>query len=264
MSDSALVWERPEPPERPALSPLSRDRIVAAAVALADAEGLEAVSIRKVAAALDAGPMRLYRYVDTKEELLELMVDAVYAEIPAPAGSTWREAVRSAARGVREAALAHEWFADLVGGRPRFGPASLAHTNALLTAIRSAPGVPDVDTAMRIAEALSLVLTGAIRKEVTERRAERASGQNERQWQSTSGPYLERMLATGRYETLAEAVRDARHLDAAAVFEQGLDYLLDGIEANLAAQGTSKRPQGLSGDPAGRLGSRNIRAAADT
>lgn len=233
MSDSALVWERPEPPERPALSPLSRDRIVAAAVTLADAEGLEAVSIRKVAAALDAGPMRLYRYVDTKEELLDLMVDAVYAEIPAPAGPTWREAVRSAARGVRGAALAHEWFADLLGGRPRFGPAALAYANAQLAAIRSAPGVPDIDTAMRIAEALALVLTGAVRKEVAERRAERASGQSERQWQAATGPYMERMLATGRYDTLAEAVRDASHLDAAEVFELGLDFLLDGIEANL-------------------------------
>ncbi|KFE70441.1 TetR/AcrR family transcriptional regulator C-terminal domain-containing protein [Hyalangium minutum] len=236
MSDSTLVWDRPEPPERPAPSLLSRARIVAAAVALADAEGLEAVSIRKVAAALDAGPMRLYRYVDTKEELLLLMVDAVYAEMPAPAGRTWREAVRSAARGVREAALAHEWFADLLGGRPHLGPATLAHADALLAAIRSDPGVPDIDTAMRITEALALVLNGAVRKEVAERRAERASGKSEAQWQAASGPYLERMLATGRYETLAEAVRDARHLDAAEIFELGLDYLLDGIEANLPSR----------------------------
>lgn len=235
MSSSTPVWERPEPPERPTPSPLSRAGIVAAAVALADAEGLAAVSIRKVAAELDAGPMRLYRYVDTKEELLELMVDAVYAEIPAPAGRTWREAVRSAAQGMREAALAHEWFADLLGGRPQLGPASMAHGDALLAAIRAAPGVPDIDTAMRMAETLSLFLNGAVRKEVAERRAERATGQDVSQWQAASGPYLKRMLATGRYETLAEAVREARHLDAAEVFEVGLAYLLDGFEANLPA-----------------------------
>jgi len=233
LSDSALVWDRPEPPERPALSPLSRDRVVAAAVALADAEGLEAVSFRKVAGALDAGPMRLYRYVDTKEELLELMVDAVRAELPAPAGRTWREVLRSAARDVRDAALAHEWYADLLGGRPHLGPASLAHVDALLAAIRADPRVPDVDTAMRMSEALGVFLNGAVRMEIAERRIERATGQNETQWQAASGPYLKRMLATGRYEALAEAVRDAKHRDAAEVFELSLGYLLDGIEANL-------------------------------
>ena len=76
-----LVWERPEPPDRPALAPLSRERIVRAAIGLADADGLEAVSLRKVAAALDVGPMRLYGYIASKDELFELMVDAVYAEI---------------------------------------------------------------------------------------------------------------------------------------------------------------------------------------
>ena len=55
-----VVWERPEPPDRPVLAPLSRERIVAAAIRLADADGLAAVSLRRVAAALDVGPMRLY------------------------------------------------------------------------------------------------------------------------------------------------------------------------------------------------------------
>src|SRR3712207_4865231 len=76
-----LVWERPEPPDRPVLAPLSLERLVRAAIRLADADGLEAVSLRKVAAALDVGPMRLYGYIATKEELLDLMVDSVYAEI---------------------------------------------------------------------------------------------------------------------------------------------------------------------------------------
>jgi AcrR family transcriptional regulator len=75
------VWERPEPLTRPAPAPLSRELIVRAAIAIADDDGLAAVSVRKVAAALDAGPMRLYGYLSTKDELLELMVDAVYGEI---------------------------------------------------------------------------------------------------------------------------------------------------------------------------------------
>jgi AcrR family transcriptional regulator len=232
MADSPLIWERPEPAERRVPTPLSRDRIVPAAVALADAEGLEAVSLRKVAGALDAGPMRLYRYVDTKEELLELMVDAVYAEIPAAAGSTPTEVLRSFAHGIRDAALRHEWFADLLGGRPQLGPATLAYTEGTLAALRAA-GIRDVDAAMGAIEVLDVYLIGAVRKETTERRAERATGVDERQWQRTTFPYLARMFATGRYPVLEETVRDAVHRSASEVFERGLTYLLDGIENGL-------------------------------
>ncbi|WP_318552168.1 TetR/AcrR family transcriptional regulator [Kitasatospora fiedleri] len=131
---AGLVWERPEPPARRTPGPLSRALIVAAALELADADGLEGVSIRRVAAALEVGPMRLYGYVETKAELLELMVDAVYAEIaPDPAddrpartarstrSGEWREELRAIAGRYRAAALRHEWFIDLLGGRPHLG-----------------------------------------------------------------------------------------------------------------------------------------------
>src|SRR6204780_5654654 len=97
------VWERPEPPDRPVLAPLSRERIVRAAIGLADADGLVAVSLRKVAAALDVGPMRLYGYIATKEELLDLMVKAAHAAIR-PAGDGWRQVLRSLAEATRPAA----------------------------------------------------------------------------------------------------------------------------------------------------------------
>ena len=108
-----LVWERPEPPDRPVPAPLSRKRIVRAAIRLADADGLDAVSLRKVAAALDVGPMRLYGYIATKEELLDLMVDAIHAEIR-PTGDGWREVLRSVAETTRKAVHQHEWLADLL------------------------------------------------------------------------------------------------------------------------------------------------------
>src|SRR6185437_1083339 len=100
MVGGMVVWERPEPPDRPVPAPLSRERLVRAAIQLADADGLDAVSLRKVAAALDVGPMRLYGYIATKEELLDLMVDAVYAEIR-PAGDGWRQVLRSLAEATR-------------------------------------------------------------------------------------------------------------------------------------------------------------------
>ena len=226
-----LVWERPEPPDRPAPAPLSRERIVRTAIRLADADGLEAVSLRKVAAALEVGPMRLYGYLDTKEELLDLMVDAAYAEIR-PTGDGWRAVLRSLAETTRQVVHRHEWFADLIGGRPQLGPHALARGEAVVAAM---DGV-DVDSVMPVVDAVNAYVIGAVRREVTERRAERATGMDERQWQASYGPYLERVFATGRYPALERVIRDAAHIDADQTFWTGLDFLLDGIEARIAAR----------------------------
>ncbi|MET9284560.1 TetR/AcrR family transcriptional regulator [Nocardia beijingensis] len=223
-----LVWERPEPPNRPVPAPLSRERIVRAAIRLADADGLEAVSLRKVAAALDVGPMRLYGYIATKDELLDLMVDAVYAEIR-PTGNSRREVLRSVAETTRQAVHQHEWLADLLGGRPQLGPNALARGEAVIAAL---DGV-DVDIVMPVVTAVDAYVIGAVRREIAERRAERATGMDERQWQAAYGPYLERAFATGRYPALATVIRDAAHLDADQTFQTGLDFLLDGIEARI-------------------------------
>ncbi|MCO5971198.1 TetR/AcrR family transcriptional regulator C-terminal domain-containing protein [Actinoallomurus soli] len=226
------VWERPEPPSRPAPSPLSRDRIVEAAIRLADADGLDAVSLRKVAAALDAGPMRLYGYLSTKTELLDLMADAVYGEIapPAPDGD-WRAALRSLAHGLREAALRHEWFADLLGGRPPLGPCALAYLEATLAALDGAPGFDDVDAVTQAAHTVNAYVIGAVRSEIAESRTERATGLDERRWQAANGPYLDRLLATGRYPALAKMVGGGPHPDAETAFATGLDQVLAGITA---------------------------------
>jgi AcrR family transcriptional regulator len=223
------VWDRPEPPNRPV--PLDRERIVAAAVALADEGGLAAVSVRKVAARLDAGPMRLYGYISTKDELFDLMVDAVYAEIlPGERPGDWREALRSLAHGTRRAALRHEWLADLLGGRPALGPNGLAVSEATLAAL---DGLADVDTAMRAVETVGAYFTGAIRREITDLRAERATGLSKSEWQRARGPHVTRMLATGRFPALAKAVYDGTHVDAEESFATGLEWVLDAVAAKL-------------------------------
>lgn len=229
MVTGMLVWERPEPPDRPVPAPLSRDRIVRAAIRLADADGLEAVSLRKVATALDVRPMRLYGYIAGKEELLDLMVDAVHAEIR-PAGDGRREVLRSLAESTRRAAHAHEWLADLLGGRPQLGPQALATGDAVVAVLDGA----DLDDIMPVVAAVNAYAIGAVRREIAERRAERATGMDERRWQVALGPYLERTFATGRFPALARVVRDAAHLDADRTFRLGLDCLLDGIEARIA------------------------------
>jgi AcrR family transcriptional regulator len=224
-----VVWERPEPPSRPTPAPLSRERIVRAAIALADADGLDAVSLRKVATALDVGPMRLYGYIASKEELLDLMVDAVHAEIR-PTGDGWREVLRSLAETTRQTAHEHEWLADLLGGRPQLGPHALAGGEAVVAALA---GV-DVDIVMPVVGAVNAYVIGAVRREIAERRAERVTGMDEKRWQAALGPYLVRTFATGRFPALAAVVRDAAHLDADETFRIGLDFVLDGIGARLS------------------------------
>ncbi|MFJ9795119.1 TetR/AcrR family transcriptional regulator [Streptomyces sp. NPDC101145] len=226
------VWDRPEPPPHPV--PLDRERIVAAAVALADEGGLEAVSVRKVAARLNAGPMRLYGYIATKQELFDLMVDEVQAEIlPAERPADWREALRVLAHRTRQAALRHEWLADLLGARPGLGPNGLAVTEATLAAL---DGLTDVDTVLRAVETVGAYVTGAIRREIAHLRAERDTGLTERDWQRASGPHVTRMLATGRFPALARAVHDGTDVDAETSFATGLEWVLDAVAARLAAQ----------------------------
>jgi AcrR family transcriptional regulator len=212
------------------------------------------VSLRKVAAALDAGPMRLYGYMSTKDDLLDLMVDAVYGEMrlyghlspdrmaaaaqgepPRPESGVpdWRAALREVAHRTREAALRHEWFADLLGGRPQLGPNALVHLEASLAAVRRAPEFADIDTAVHAVRTLNVYLVGALRNEIAERRAQRTTGMDERQWQHAHAPYLIRALTTGRYPVLTEAMHDAAHLGPEAVFAAGLDTVLDGIAAGL-------------------------------
>lgn len=248
---AGLVWERPEPPARRTPGPLSRALIVAAALELADADGLEGVSIRRVAAALEVGPMRLYGYVETKAELLELMVDAVYAEIaPDPAddrpgrparsarssrstrSGEWREELRAIAGRYRAAALRHEWFIDLLGGRPHLGPNALAAREAALAVVWSAPGFAGRPTEVQQASgAFHAYLAGRLRVEVAQRRAERAHGQSDDEWQRAMGPYVMRVLAAGRHPVMAEVMAAADHLAPSEEFAAGLELVLDGIAA---------------------------------
>ncbi|GAA2191912.1 TetR/AcrR family transcriptional regulator C-terminal domain-containing protein [Micromonospora lupini] len=223
------VWDRPEPRNPPV--PLDREQIIAAAIALADEGGLEAVSLRKVAARLNAGPMRLYGYISTKDELFDLMVDEVHAEIlPGEQPGDWREALRVLAHRTRQAALRHVWLADLLGGRPTLGPNGMAVTEAKLAAL---DGLADIDTTLRAAETVSSYLIGAIRREIANLRAERATGLSKREWQRASGPHLTKMLATGRFPTLTKVVLHSRETNAEESFATGLDWVLDAVAAKL-------------------------------
>lgn len=188
-SEALPIWERPEPQPRAAPVPLSREKIATAAIRLADAHGLDGLSVRKIAKELGVGPMRLYDYVINRSELLDLMVDVVYARIAEVIQqSAWRATVLAVAHATRDAALDHEWFSDLLGGRPHLGPHALAVGEATAAALSQAPGVRGIDGLQRALGALNAFVIGAVRREVTERRTARSTGTDEATFRPASAP----------------------------------------------------------------------------
>jgi AcrR family transcriptional regulator len=123
------VWLRPARTPRAAKGQaFTRDDLATAAIALADRDGLDALSMRRVAAGLGITAMSLYWYVDTKEQLVELMVDRIFAEQPATSGDDWRARLRSIGRDTLALYRAHPWFAVALA-RPGTlpGPGQLRH-----------------------------------------------------------------------------------------------------------------------------------------
>jgi AcrR family transcriptional regulator len=119
--------------------PLTRERVVQAAIRLADEVGVAQLSMRKLAKALNVEAMSLYHHVTGKEDLLDAMVDAVVAQIalPAPEGD-WKNAMRGRALSARVVLLSHRWAALLMISRINVGPAMLGHVEAMLHCLRSA------------------------------------------------------------------------------------------------------------------------------
>lgn len=205
---------------------------MAAAVALADAEGLDAVSIRRVAAELGARTMTLYSYIERKEDLLALMADEIAAEAHAgePLPDDWREALLLLARLERDLVRRHPWRVDLISQRVAVGPHGLRHVEQKLAAI----GKLGVDrlTAWRILAAFNDYMTGFVIREALERSAPREAGISEAERAAPAGPHVRELIAGGEFPLLGPMIEQGvRGVDDN--FERGLGWVLDGIEAHL-------------------------------
>jgi len=120
-------------------APLSRERVLAAAVALADQGGISSVSMRKLGEALGVEAMSLYNHVASKSDLIDGMIDIVFGEIDLPSGDGgWRAAMRRRAISARQALRRHRWAIGLMESRSSPGPATLAHHDAVLGCLRRA------------------------------------------------------------------------------------------------------------------------------
>src|SRR3954469_18998163 len=215
-------------PPRP--DQLSRERIVAAAIELADAEPHGEITMRALAARLGVrSPMALYRYVGSKDGLAALMADEVYGLITPTRGQGWREALRSLGRTGWAAVPAHPWFARLGFARPPFGPNALAMYDAALAELEPL----DLDAGTRMGSintVLGHVLGSGLA--LLEERAMRARvgvTSDDQLAESAVGPLAE-IAASGRYPHFSRWAADAtRNTPPPQSFEQILEWLLDGL-----------------------------------
>jgi DNA-binding transcriptional regulator YhcF (GntR family) len=236
-----VVASRPvEPRPARAEGELTRARIVAAAIAIADAEGLDALSMRGVAARVGASTMSTYRHVANKDELVVLMADAAYGELgyPPPHPTGWRERLERAGRTLWALYRRHPWLAHVgLLTRPLPLPNLLAHSEQLLAALDGF----GLDATERMD--LEIVLYGHVQGVAMhlerEAQAAAASGLSEDGWMRVHGPALGAIAATGRYPGFSALMSafggDGYDLDLDKIFELGLRALLDGFALRLGA-----------------------------
>jgi AcrR family transcriptional regulator len=233
----ALLWGTATGPSRGPRPGLTRERIVRAAVDIADAEGLAALSMRRIAGALGAGAMTLYRYVPGKDELIDLMVDEVYAEdLPLDETGSWRERLEAACRQEWRHYHRHPWLLHVPQGRPLLGPNSMRATEATLR-ILDGTGLDPVEMIDAIVTTSSFV-AGLARTSVEASRAERDTGVSDEEWWLAQRPYLDELMAGGDIPLLSR-VGEGGGFEGSQDrgFEFGLQRILDGIEALIAARG---------------------------
>jgi AcrR family transcriptional regulator len=228
---ASLIWVRPERPRsvRPALS---REQIIRVALALADAEGIDAISIRRIAARLEVSAMALYWYIERKEDVLDLMIDAVYSEVPVPQPGSrdWRSHLQEIAVQTRAMMHRHPWFASLIGHRAVLGPNALKQTDDLLGRV-SQLGF-DMTTSMSLLAMFNAYIVGFVLGEMGEAEAQRRTGLNKEEWQEQVAPYMhEQVIASGRYPHLAQYLVESEERPADERFLFGLTRLLEGIAA---------------------------------
>ncbi|GAA3100884.1 TetR/AcrR family transcriptional regulator [Streptomyces rectiviolaceus] len=230
-----LLWGEGERPTRGPKPGLTLDRIVTEAVRLADAEGLSAVSMRRLSTELGTGTMSLYRYVPGKGELLDLMLDrvnTVSGESQPPPGG-WREAVEAYARETLVLHREHPWLLQVNQARPVLGPGSVGGLERTLSGIESM-GLTDPEL-IGVIVMVEGYVTGVARTQLHEVEATKKSGLSDEAFWEAQYPTLERIMNSGRYPHLAGLSDDAfgRDFDH---FEFGLQRLLDGLDVLVAGR----------------------------
>src|SRR5262245_911772 len=210
---------------------LSTDAIVETALRIADEDGLDAVSMRRIASELRVGTMSLYHHVGDKDELLELMADAISAELIVPGEilGDWRAALRALAHNTRDTFLCHPWLIDSAGQRPLVTPNQLRHIEQSIAIVADLD--VDRDTAIGMVMSVDDYTIGYVFRRSRFARGDRpAATDRDRE-------RVRELLDTGEFPRLAEVYRDQPDLEPPGdTFDLGLEWMFTGMQAVLDAR----------------------------
>jgi AcrR family transcriptional regulator len=225
------IWTRPERSSRGPVPEHSRAEITAAAIALADAAGLGAVTMRSVASAIETGPASLYRYVTNRAELLELMADQARGELTYDGAGSGEPAARllAIAREGHALYLRHPWLLDIPAA-PIPGPNAIAFIEHCLAALSGVdmPGPARLETIG--------LFSGAVRLTAQTEIEQRQAGQDAAQWQGELAAYLAQIAAAGQHPHLAAVLADTPSADAARSQDDWFEHAMARILAGLLPQ----------------------------
>jgi AcrR family transcriptional regulator len=215
---------------------LDRTTIVRAAVAIDDAEGMDAVTMRRVAERLTTGPMSLYRYVSDKDALVSMMVDQVISE-SGPEGrdelpSYWRDALRLVAESIWDVCQAHPWYPEAIMVRPPLTPNGAAGLELCLSIFDGYDGL-DIGTKMLFVGMIQYSVVGAALLNVGEGRTREQLDMTEEQVMEQSAPFMKALVDSGRYPRVVEFITQAEHISEKQEVMRNVDLILDGIATRL-------------------------------
>jgi AcrR family transcriptional regulator len=235
-----LLWGLQPTPTRGPKPALTVGQIVEAAVRIADAEGLSAMSIRRVADELGVGAMTLYRYFPGKGELIDVMLDTVYGELPLrEVRGDWRTRLDEVARENRRLYLDHPWLLQVGVSRPPLGPHVMAKYEWELSAIEGI-GLSDVEMDAAVALVNGFV-QAAVRGAVEARQVILRSGITDKEWWLAHEPLLDKIGDTKKFPLASRVGTTVGHefdapYDSEHSFEFCLARVLDGIAALLRSR----------------------------
>jgi AcrR family transcriptional regulator len=228
-----VIWARLSGQGRGPVRTLDHVAITAAAIALADEEGVDAVSMRKVAGRMDHSPMSLYRHIGSKDDLTELMYDAVLGELDLtgmPSGD-WRADLARLVREIRRLHHAHPWIARF-GYRPSLGPNARRFLEVGLACVDGL-GL-DIDAMLDMLSTAQQFTRGFVLQELGEVEAQQRTGLDLAAYRRQAGPYISQLLAGGRLPYFERLIIEAEDFpDPDVVFERRLAMVLDGLAARI-------------------------------